>query len=312
MSNICLAWAWKQPTPSAISKLLLIKLADQANDNGVSWPKQSTLASECGVSRETINRHIQKLVEHDLLMVRQGRRFGMKIHNTYQLNLAKNSPFSVVDIDPSTDDEGAKNGGNSDVTDSHNGQEQEENNGGNSDVIDSHTRCDGQSQPDVTEDHIRCDGRSHQYNRTIKELASNAHARTYEEAYTTASELLGIIGCPFQLNAHALVSQVQEWMELGFNAKQIIDLVRNKCQHGAGKGKRIAWFRAAFLDAVPTKCTHPLGTVEGQRAAVSLYQGDGDWPEAWGPRLDHPDTLVSDSVLAEFGLSRAPASTAIA
>jgi hypothetical protein len=44
--------AWDIPLPHA-DKLLLLALADQANDEGCCWPKVSTLATKCGLEDRT-------------------------------------------------------------------------------------------------------------------------------------------------------------------------------------------------------------------------------------------------------------------
>ncbi len=42
-------------------KMVLLKLADNANDAGVCWPSQSTIADQCELDRSTVNRAIKHL-----------------------------------------------------------------------------------------------------------------------------------------------------------------------------------------------------------------------------------------------------------
>ena len=61
MSIHCISWAFKQRNISPTEKLLLIALADHANDDGECWPGQKHLAEKCCVSRETVSRNLSSL-----------------------------------------------------------------------------------------------------------------------------------------------------------------------------------------------------------------------------------------------------------
>ena len=66
-------WAWDQqlsPTP----KLILMALADAANDYGVCWPSVSTVARKCCVSVRTVRRVMQKLAARRMLLTEQRYR----------------------------------------------------------------------------------------------------------------------------------------------------------------------------------------------------------------------------------------------
>ena len=80
-------WAWQQqlsPTP----KLILMALADAANDFGVCWPSVSTVATKCCVSIRTVRRVMQKLVARRLLLTEQRyRKDGFCSSNRYRLQL---------------------------------------------------------------------------------------------------------------------------------------------------------------------------------------------------------------------------------
>jgi hypothetical protein len=63
------SWAWKQSIGDDGAKLVLLKLADSANDDGVSWPSRETLLSETGAGHEdTIKRRLRKLRELGLVI----------------------------------------------------------------------------------------------------------------------------------------------------------------------------------------------------------------------------------------------------
>jgi hypothetical protein len=80
-------WAWQQklsPTP----KLILMALADAANDFGVCWPSVSTVATKCCVSIRTVRRVMQQLIDRGLLLSEQRyRKDGSCSSNRYRLRL---------------------------------------------------------------------------------------------------------------------------------------------------------------------------------------------------------------------------------
>jgi hypothetical protein len=91
-------WAWRQAL-KPVSKLVLMALADAADDKGVCWPSIATLAAKCDLSTRTIRRSIQYLVPRDLLLVEQRYRTdGSCSSNLYRLQLQgvdKMSPAPV-------------------------------------------------------------------------------------------------------------------------------------------------------------------------------------------------------------------------
>ncbi|MEA2078936.1 MAG: helix-turn-helix domain-containing protein, partial [Pseudomonadota bacterium] len=87
MSIAALNWAWHQilkPVP----KLVLMALADAADDQGVCWPSVATIAVKVGVSTRTVRRVIQMLIRHELLTAEQRHRSdGSCSSNRYRLSL---------------------------------------------------------------------------------------------------------------------------------------------------------------------------------------------------------------------------------
>jgi DNA-binding transcriptional ArsR family regulator len=68
------SWAWKQKVGSPIRKLVLVKLAQNADDDGWSWWRQGRMAEECEVTRQTINEHIAALRKMGLVEVTPEQR----------------------------------------------------------------------------------------------------------------------------------------------------------------------------------------------------------------------------------------------
>lgn len=63
MSVRCITWAWSvQTVDSSASKLVLLALADHANDeNFECWPSLNHLANKCSVDRTTVARCLKRL-----------------------------------------------------------------------------------------------------------------------------------------------------------------------------------------------------------------------------------------------------------
>lgn len=87
-------WAWEMPLKST-EKLVLLALADHANEDGICWPHIETIAKKCGLSRSPTIEHLKKL--HDLGFFTKETVYGdngKKRGNIYTLNLSL-SPESV-------------------------------------------------------------------------------------------------------------------------------------------------------------------------------------------------------------------------
>ncbi len=80
-------WAWHQdltPTP----KLILMALADAADDQGVCWPSVPTVAAKCRVSDRTVRRVMRTLTACGLMISDQRyRKDGSRSSNRYRLLL---------------------------------------------------------------------------------------------------------------------------------------------------------------------------------------------------------------------------------
>jgi len=87
VSIAAMNWVWQQKLPPT-PKLVLMALADAANDYGVCWPSVSMVATKCCVSIRTVRRVIQKLVKRGLMRSEQRyRKDGSCSSNRYRLRL---------------------------------------------------------------------------------------------------------------------------------------------------------------------------------------------------------------------------------
>lgn len=80
--------AMKAKIGNPVRKLVLIKLADHANDKGECWPSYQYIADQCEIDRSTVRRHIKKLVEdgHISLENRKGPKGNSS--NMYRVMIA--------------------------------------------------------------------------------------------------------------------------------------------------------------------------------------------------------------------------------
>lgn len=95
MSMTLMARAMAIKTGNPIRKLVLIKLADNANDNGECWPSYQHIADHCECSRSAVRSHIDALIGMGVLT--KENRIGINngkgnTSNVYYLNLDNPMP----------------------------------------------------------------------------------------------------------------------------------------------------------------------------------------------------------------------------
>lgn len=78
-----------------VPKFVLVVLADSADDQGICWPRISTVAEKVGVSTRTVQRAIQYLVQRKLVTVEPRLRTdGSSSSNLYRLKLKEGVKLS--------------------------------------------------------------------------------------------------------------------------------------------------------------------------------------------------------------------------
>ncbi|MEL5647944.1 helix-turn-helix domain-containing protein [Serratia ureilytica] len=90
MSMILMATAMKIKVGNPLRKLVLIKMADNANDDGECWPSYQHIADHCECSKSAVKAHITALITMGLLSKenRLGSNNGKgNTSNIYQLTL---------------------------------------------------------------------------------------------------------------------------------------------------------------------------------------------------------------------------------
>lgn len=106
MSMNLMAKAMSIKVGNPLRKLVLIKLADNANDEGECWPSYQHIADQCEVSRSTVKSHIRALEDMGL-MKREFRRKGeLNQSNVFYLTMD-----NAQQIPPESGGAGADRGG---------------------------------------------------------------------------------------------------------------------------------------------------------------------------------------------------------
>lgn len=91
---------WKIKGLTMTQKIVLLKLADNANEAGVCWPSLQTIAEDCGCSVRTVSRAVSHFEGINLLS--HDRRFNRS--NMYQFNMDTLSTLSSnIDTQSNTD-----------------------------------------------------------------------------------------------------------------------------------------------------------------------------------------------------------------
>ena len=77
---------WNAKLPPT-EKFVLLAITDFVNDEkGYAWPSQETLASKTGLSRQTVNKVIKRLVGRNILISMRRSEKGKSTSNLYRIN----------------------------------------------------------------------------------------------------------------------------------------------------------------------------------------------------------------------------------
>ena len=87
MSMMLMVKAMNTKVGNPLRKLVLIKLADNANDKGECWPSHQHVADQCEISKTSVRNHIKKLEEMGLLRIEHREGPKGNTSNLYHLTL---------------------------------------------------------------------------------------------------------------------------------------------------------------------------------------------------------------------------------
>lgn len=98
MSFKLVAAVFDMKVGNPLRKMVLIKLADQANDDGVCWPSYESIARSCEISRRSVVTHIQWLEDNGFLWIerRYNAEESKNFSNRYHLTLSKAKQFKKL------------------------------------------------------------------------------------------------------------------------------------------------------------------------------------------------------------------------
>jgi hypothetical protein len=96
MSGEVVGWAMKQVTGSPTSKLVLVKLADNANEEGLCWPSMKKLVDHTELSERAVRKHLLVLEKMGLIFIERRNIDGVQLKNRFQLNLQYAVPLHAV------------------------------------------------------------------------------------------------------------------------------------------------------------------------------------------------------------------------
>lgn len=103
-------WVWEHSSLTGTGRLVMLALADHADDAGYCWPSIDRLAAMCRVNRKTVLRGITLAEEAGELVVDRPEKRGRGRVNRYQMTLSTGSDNRRSEMVPSRD-HSERNGG---------------------------------------------------------------------------------------------------------------------------------------------------------------------------------------------------------
>lgn len=88
MSMDLMVKAMKTKVGNPLRKLVLVKLADNASDQGECWPSYQHIADQCEIDRSTVRKHIKQLAIQGLLRIENREGPKGNSSNLYFLSLS--------------------------------------------------------------------------------------------------------------------------------------------------------------------------------------------------------------------------------
>ncbi|AIR90502.1 helix-turn-helix domain-containing protein [Pseudomonas cremoricolorata] len=89
MSMELMVKAMKTKVGNPLRKLVLIKLADNASDQGECWPSYQHIADQCEIDRSTVRKHIKQLEMQGLVRIENREGPKGNSSNLYRITLCR-------------------------------------------------------------------------------------------------------------------------------------------------------------------------------------------------------------------------------
>lgn len=91
MSGKVVGWAFEQKTGSQAAKLVLVKLADNANESGYCFPSIDLIVEHTELSERAVRKHLNELQTKGLIKIIRRFTDGVQLPNHYHLLLHDSS-----------------------------------------------------------------------------------------------------------------------------------------------------------------------------------------------------------------------------
>lgn len=93
---------WRNSQAKGVTRLILLSLADQANDDGECWPSLDQIATRCLVDRATVHRHLIKLRDelHELEWETRRTQGRSSLYRVVVPSQSQIATTPVADCDP--------------------------------------------------------------------------------------------------------------------------------------------------------------------------------------------------------------------
>ena len=114
MSMLLMVKAMQTKVGNPLRKLVLIKLADNANDQGECWPSLQYIADQCEISKRSVIRHVEDLCNNGFLIKKErSGGFNGQRSNLYVLSIGGDRESLIANVKKEV------------VTESHSGGDRE-------------------------------------------------------------------------------------------------------------------------------------------------------------------------------------------
>ena len=104
MSIEAMSWVWKHSKTKGSERLVLLALADNANDNGVCWPSIATIARKANLERRYVISILKNLESVGRIQIERRRMGKLNKSNLYTVVMRDTLP-SVPEITTGSDTE---------------------------------------------------------------------------------------------------------------------------------------------------------------------------------------------------------------
>ena len=106
MSVQAISWALAQQVRPSGAKLLLIAIANYANDSNAAWPSKATLAKDTCMSKQAVLRHLRDLQAQGLVTIEERKLGNTNLSSVIWLRMEGSGQRTEVEHDGMVDDGG--------------------------------------------------------------------------------------------------------------------------------------------------------------------------------------------------------------